>query len=757
MESSPDAISSDDAKLDVAVDDGDVMVELGPASQDVQSESGAGGSQRPQDSVPDGRSEVANSVSGGHIHSSIVGSKVEHLYQYNLRPDGESSFVDTSFEGKFCLAEVEYSEELVASLVQYRDFYREHRWLIIARNDQNRFGLDDITAKLLEPNKEWNYRYQTEVIECRNFIRHKEKLTYDMQTLTKVVVVRNTENFVHFFRESDNMTGLSKALIEANNTLIFVVEEKVLIDAKLDKCFGDKKKSAIWTPEVPGKEEAPSQDSSDFEPPQQYVTMLCAWFNCLPYPVFRHLVTCALKPTAESLAVQRKASKEYPAWWTQWKAGPQQSIDAAGVANLLIPDSTIYGARFRQLQRQFHEQKRILDQSCDVTIYWPHLRRLLYTEGELGLSLALWASHFAAQLAAFLDDMGSRALLKMDAALLTSLWQEMLESERWRSTFDRFSLLIRHLYLRDSTRQVVEGFFGDLIQSLRESEHRLITATGNTQDSVRLLTLCLNDTEQFDALDAETAHHLVILRRHSEMVCYLLLSAVDSVDEFTSKCLLRLMTPPTMYVATIKNELPVTVLVMAYLRDELERNPPALAQLVEQWTRSIGSDDVASAELRQAMQLSQHVWREQLSQAATFSNDYTSLNYIYAMLMLNSAVETLLRLYRPSSNNKKLAMTFKDLAEILLVFARLHCEVEVHRDGDDELDKALERVLSALANAIERSLYLDGKSFCSEALAGAKRRIGDFDAETREQRQKKKKRRIAEKNAWLFLKKSFKK
>ncbi|MCU7904313.1 MAG: hypothetical protein KZQ76_00400 [Candidatus Thiodiazotropha sp. (ex Epidulcina cf. delphinae)] len=675
------------------------------------------------------------------LRNCIVG---DYAKQINVFLD-KSSFFDSSREEAFPLPKCQYSTEFRSSLKNYQRYYKTHHWLIVVRNDDNVSYQFDMVKQLIQVDADRSYRVQTENVDCRDYIRHSDKLLYGKPTLTKVVV-QDANLFFSFFKEAENVSNLTRHLKKCDNILIFVVEPDTNPDfaVKLNRHLEvGKHDYGIWTPTPEQFDRQVNLPLDELSIVERSTLAIAAWFDCLPYNLFQQLLANVLATQAEN-AKKASEDKNYPAWWSGWQQSRDQNFTKLGLANSPMPDEDFYTVRFsRPGEKNLHKERMINTAMFNTLEIWPAAKQVFFDNSNLCIHNTHWQSRLAPELATYLENLHRTGLLPVDSEFLITLYEEVRYAKRNDTLyFFRFAHLVKYLFRKDRCRDAVIIFIEQLQQLMMREERELITSINQDMKILGSLPKHMPKLAEItEKADQEIARAMFYLKDRIYASCFLLEIVLDADNPLFMERYNYVINTHAKRIYTDQKGLPTYGIYTYNLRCFLANTVNDLIGLSEQLTNLDENQDRVLL-----FQIARNVLFSHLDNKPSGLSKLQGLNYLYNLLMHERGLETIVQLLYPHTPQ------YQDYSSALIfTIRRMKCMLILQEQEDPCLDEVMVKLLRLCAKNISENEYSNLNDMCINLIDDSRQMLIDNTEKNR------KKELIANKNASLFIKNAFKK
>lgn len=683
-------------------------------------------------------------IYGGDYEGTIIGDNGQ---QYNFFGENKN-FEDTSRERAFPLSKKEYSTDFLLNLNNYQDFYNEHRWLIVLRNEANISEFFEMTNQLIQRDSNKTYRVQSDTIECRDYIRHSKKLKYEKPTITKVIVDVNSL-FFEFFKEPENVSELTEHLRNCNNILVFVVDSVamyVLADNLSKYLEPVKREFAIWVPTTEGRVEQKPEVSIDelsiVSIVERSILSIAICFNSLPYNLFQLLLAKILEDRAENLKSTSK-KEIYPKWWSKWQQNPDQYFSQLGVANCPMIDEDNSSMRFQQASDQLFYKELMLSTSMSYLVdLWPKVKELFFQDSEQRISDDLWQSILAPELATYLETLHRHGFLSVNATFLMELYEEVRYVQNNDTQyFLRFSHLVKYLYRKSFCKEAVNEYLGQMHHVMEHDEKQLVQNIDYNLEIIRSLPRHMSVLAKM--VDEEFAQQFFLLKDRVYATCILLDVTLGTDNLLFLSSYNKVLNNYFGKKKINRENLPTIGIYTYYLKNLLANSVPKLIELSNRLQDLDHKKEQSSVfAIARGVLLASF----DLKPIIFSSDNVRGLNYLYVFLLNEKGVNTIVHLLYP----KRESLYGDHTEELIYTLIRMRQLLLLQAQEGIELDLSMKRLLELSAESVDNDQYMRLKDICVNILSTTREMIVNSNNKSE------KKELIAYKNACLFIKKAFK-
>lgn len=685
------------------------------------------------------QSEANEASIGSEYWYSVIGN---NNTQVNI-DFGNKTFTDTSKEETFPLSRFKFSDEFLSSLKNYRCFYTKHNWLIVIRNDENVSYHFDITKQLIQCDASRSYRVQTGNIECRDYIKNKDKLSYGKPTLTKIVV-QDLHLFFRFFKEPENVTELTLNLKECDNILIFVIDADKSYDiaVKLERHLEtNKRKYGIWTPMPEKLESEVTLPLNELSIIERSTLSIAAWFDSLPYELFQKLMLIVLEARAEK---EKQTNEDgcYPQWWNVWHQNPDQGFIKLGLTNCRMPDEDIHTVRFIQPGESNLRKEEMLGSAMyNVLEIWPALKQVLFSSSGHSIQFTHWQSHLAPEVAIYLESLHKTGLLSVDVEFLVALYDEVRYAKCNETIyFFRFAYLVKYLFIKDLCRETVVVFIKRLQELMIKDEQKLINDINRDMKVLKSLPIHMQKLAQMAKVSVnEVEKDLFFLKDRIHASCFMLEIVFGTDSPHFLERYSFIINPRTKQICNKLGCLPTYEIYERNLKIILTKSASNLIGLSEQLSNIDENNDEILL-----FDIARDAFLTELDNTPVGMSSLNGLNYLYDLLNHEHGIKIMIQLLYPRFRQ------YKDYSPALIFTLRRMKRMLILQEKEDAyINAAMSNVLHLCAKNISKDQYGTVKDLCLNLVIDSRQMLIDNTDKNIINEI------IANKHASLFVKKAF--
>lgn len=699
--------------------------------------------------------ENAYEFNESNVNKSIIGDNAtQQFFGENYR------FTDRSWSKPFPQPNQSYSQDFLQSLKPFQAFLSQHNWLITLRNEDNISNHLDMLSQLIQCEDQRDYRIQSDNIECRDYLRHKDVLSYGQLTITKCIV-RGSSKILEFFKEPENVSELTKQLQKSQNCLVLVVDvesTKQFIEEFQKYLTPALKEHSVWIPMPEEVTEQRAIDVSDMTIVEKGFLSIASWFDCLPYNLFQSVLNSILLERSESIK-QKSEDASDPDWWLDWQENPDLCFSQLGLTNSPLHDDNSYSIYFENSGHQ-KEYRKLMTSSgmYELKTLWPNLKHLFFKKQPVAISDALWERLLAPQLAKYMQAMHSVGVITVDKDFLIDLYEDVRYAHQDEfQCFLRFTQLIKQLHQKENCRTAVMEFFEIMQQAMESEQRQLISEINNNIDLLRSLPRQMPELAKLaKAADQSAARKLFLLKDRIYANC-ILIKVVFNIG--SAEFMYRFLSVFNRF--SIKKDfggeyLPVVGIYIYFLKNILSNSVAYFLAFISQLNEIDPDNDNNSSdndsngnnsnENKLVLSVTREILISTLDRKSTGLTSVKGINFLFELLIQSQGRKAIIQLLYPDNDE------FEDYTcELLYTLIRMKTLLELKDSEDKRLDTSIESLLPLCAQSLSKTRFLEIKSLCMDLYVNSRSQL--INNRNKDSKQT----LIAYKKACLFIKKSFKK